>query len=182
MAGPIAFIAGTARQLRARIEDLFYILIEFLGPAMSPQSRPNLRTVFIFFWAFCLICCFGAVQCPAVGITPEQIFQHSVDPVTLLGTWEKLPEVNPLAEKLGKGALSEFRTLMTLRKDGTCRIFDGQNPSGIDGVWIYENHHMAITLNGTIRLELFVYGVKDDFMVTRSPVKNGIDQLWSRVK
>ena len=149
---------------------------------MSQQAHSNLRTISILLWAFCLICYFGTNQCPAVGITPEQIFQQALDPGALLGTREKLPEVNPLAEKSGKGPLLEFRTLMTLRKDGTCRIFDGQNPSGIDGVWIYENHHMSITLNGTSRLEFFVYGVKDDFMVTRSPVKNGVDQLWSRVK
>ena len=98
-----------------------------------------------------------------------------------LGLGEKLRSKS-LSGKIRKRPSSGFCTLMTLRKDGTCRIFDGQNPSGIDGVWIYENHHMSITLNGTSRLEFFVYGVKDDFMVTRSPVKNGVDQLWSRVK
>ncbi|MCX5871941.1 MAG: hypothetical protein NTY51_01730 [Deltaproteobacteria bacterium] len=128
------------------------------------------------------LCLISNSSCFGVGITPEQIYQQTLDWGTVLGTWENLPEVNPLAEKPSRISDPEFKTLMTLRKDGTCRVFDGVNPSGIDGVWIYENHNMSITLPGAGRFEFFVYGIKGDFMVTRSPLKNGVDQLWSRVK
>jgi hypothetical protein len=138
-----------------------------------------LRSLAVFLFCLCLI---SSSLCFGVGITPEQIYQQTLDWGAVLGTWENLPEVNPLAEKPARTSDPEFKTLMTLRKDGTCRVFDGLTPSGIDGVWIYENHHMSITLPAAGRLEFFVYGIKGDFMVTRSPIKNGVDQLWSRVK
>ncbi len=128
------------------------------------------------------ICFLGFCSCFAVGITPEQIYQQNMDWGAILGTWEKLPEVNPLSEKPHRTFEPEFRALMTLRKDGTCRVFNAENPSGIDGIWVCENHNMFITLPGAGRLEFFVYGIKSDFMVTRSPLNEGIDQLWSRVK
>lgn len=139
---------------------------------------------------FCLILgitlpvvfCLNVFVCFSGGITPEEIYQQNLDLRSLLGTWEKLPEVNPLAEKSVKNPDLEFRTLLTLRKDGTCRVFDGSNVSGTDGTWKSDNHNVFVDLPGNIRIEFFVYGVKGDFMVTRSPLENGLDQLWSRVK
>ena len=125
---------------------------------------------------------FEPCWCFAVGITPEQIYQADIDQQKLLGTWEKLPEVNPLSEAPGRNSNQGFRTLMTLRKDGTCRIFDSSNPSGTDGIWTYKDHGISITLSQATHLEFFIYGIKDDFMVTRSPINRGTDQLWSRVK
>ena len=151
------------------------------------QAAPEKRFSSIKFYilvGLSLFCIINLDVCSgfAVGITPEEIYQQKLDLGSMLGTWEKLPEVNPLAEKSWGKTNLEFRTLMTLRKDGTCRIFDGENISGIDGVWNHENHHMIITLPGAVNLEFFVYGIKGDFMVTRSPLQNGVDQLWSRVK
>lgn len=123
-----------------------------------------------------------AYWCFGVGITPEQIYQDHINWEMALGTWEKLPEVNPLSESNRSRSDQGFRTLMTLRKDGTCRIFNAENQTGIDGEWRHENHCMFITLRGTTKLEFFVYGIKNDFMVTRSPLKSFVNQLWSRVK
>lgn len=130
---------------------------------------------------FC-VSLFEVCNCFAVGITPEQIYQQNIDWGAILGTWEKLPEINPLAEKSLGRPENGFRTLITLRKDGTCRVFNAVNPSGVDGTWIAENHNISISLPGTVQVEFFVYGIKNDFMVTRSSLKNGVDQLWSRVK
>ncbi|MGC8658959.1 MAG: hypothetical protein ACP5U1_07790 [Desulfomonilaceae bacterium] len=124
----------------------------------------------------------GYGACLAVGIAPEQIYQPEIDWQKILGTWEKLPEVTPLSEIPNQGSTQGFRTLMTLRKDGTCRVFNADNPSGIDGVWTHKDHAMFVTISQTNRLEFFIYGIKDGFMVTRSPLRNGLDQLWSRVK
>jgi hypothetical protein len=151
------------------------------------QTVPSSR----FFWiklSFVLgllifsIFCFDVDSGLAVGIAPEEIYQQNLDLASMFGTWEKLPEINPLAEKSEGKTNSEFRTLLTLRKDGTCRVFDRENVSGSDGTWKHENHNMIIMLAGSIKLEYFVYGIKGDFMVTRSPLQNGVDQLWSRVK
>jgi hypothetical protein len=100
----------------------------------------------------------------------------------LMGTWEVLSEETPLAENAEKNGKASPRTLMTLRKDGTCRVFNKDHPSGSDGLWSLEGHHMYISFPNSTVAEYFVYGVKGDFMVTRSPIKDGHDQLWSRVK
>lgn len=116
------------------------------------------------------------------GITPEQIYQANMDAQAVIGSWEKLPEENPLAEKPGSFTDSSFRTLMTFRKDGTCRIFSEAHPTGVDGVWSFEEHKIFVTLPNKAKIDFYVYGVKGDFMITRSREKNGSDQLWSRVK
>lgn len=116
------------------------------------------------------------------GMTPEQIYDPGLKWKRLIGTWEILPDDNPLGENRNKTKRRAPRMLMTLRKDGTCRIFNVDYPDGSDGLWTFEDHKMFITLPDASRLEFYVYGVKGDFMITRSPVKNGRDQLWSRVK
>lgn len=116
------------------------------------------------------------------GITPEQIYQREIEWAQLIGTWEVLPEENPLAENSKSNPNPSHRTLMTLRKDGTCRVFNKDHPTGSDGMWTFENHEMFITFPNGSPMEYFVYGVKRDFMITRSPIKDGRDQLWSRVK
>jgi len=116
------------------------------------------------------------------GITPEQIYQQAVDWQAVIGTWEVLPEDNPLAEKGKTAPPPSSRTLMTLRKDGTCRVFSKDHPTGSDGLWTFESHEMHIRLPDGSKAEFFVYGVRGDFMVTRSPIRDGKDQLWSRVK
>lgn len=132
--------------------------------------------------AVILFGCFPGNAFSSGGITPEQIYQANLDGQILIGSWEKLPEENPLAEKPGSFTDSSFRTLMTFRKDGTCRIFSEAHPTGIDGVWSFEEHKIFVTLPSKAKIEFFVYGVKGDFMITRSREKNGYDQLWSRVK
>ena len=118
----------------------------------------------------------------AEGITPEQIFQSVIDWNSLIGTWEVLPERSPLQEKSRSNEQMSDRTLMTLRVDGTCRVFDKAHPHGSDGLWTFEDHEMFITFKNAAGIELYIYGVKADFMVTRSPIKGGKDQLWSRIK
>lgn len=116
------------------------------------------------------------------GITPEQIYQQAVDWQAVIGTWEVLPEDNPLAERGKQSSAPSSRTLMTLRKDGTCRVFSQDHPMGSDGLWTFESHEMHIRLPDGGKADFFVYGVRGDFMVTRSPIRDGKDQLWSRVK
>lgn len=116
------------------------------------------------------------------GITPEQIYQREIEWTNLIGTWEVLPEENPLAENSKNNSNPSHRTLMTLRKDFTCRVFDKDHPAGSDGIWTFESHEMFITFPNASPKEYFIYGVKGDFMITRSPIKDGRDQLWSRVK
>ncbi len=116
------------------------------------------------------------------GITPEQIYQPNLDWQSVIGSWEKLPEENPLAEKPVSVKAPSFRSLITLRKDGTCRIFNESYPAGVDGVWSSDEHRIFVTLPGKPKIDMYVYGVKGDFMITRTPEKNGLDQLWSRVK
>lgn len=118
----------------------------------------------------------------AGGIAPEQIFQPVIDLRHLIGTWEVLPEEHPLEETNKTNLNSAQRTLMALRKDGTCRFFNTEHPTGSDGLWTLEDHKMFITFNNGSRIGYYVYGIKGDFMVTRTPVKEGKDQLWSRVK
>jgi len=116
------------------------------------------------------------------GIKPEQIFQAVIKTGSLVGTWEVLPDETPLAEQEGREPKARPRTLLALRKDFTCRIFNQDHPSGSDGLWTFDNHDLFITLPSGAKVEFYVYGVKGDFMVTRSPIKGGKDQLWSRVK
>lgn len=116
------------------------------------------------------------------GITPEQIFQPTIKLESLIGTWEVLPEDSPLAEPGTSESRSAHRTMLALRKDGTCRIFDRARPNGADGMWTFEDHEIFITLPGSPKVVFYVYGIKGDFMITRSPIRDGKDQLWSRVK
>jgi hypothetical protein len=116
------------------------------------------------------------------GITPEQIYQPEIKLGSVIATWEVLPDDNPLAEKNQTGPKSPSRTLMTLRKDGTCRVFNREHPMGADCMWTMEDHKMFLIFPGDIKVDFFIYGVKGEFMITRSPVNNGKDQLWSRVK
>ena len=81
----------------------------------------------------------------AGGITPEQIYQHAIDWNSLIGTWEILPEGNPLEEEPKGSEQASERTLMTLRVDGTCRVFDKDHPNGSDGLWTFDQHEMYIT-------------------------------------
>ncbi|MEW6139801.1 MAG: hypothetical protein AB1733_16380 [Thermodesulfobacteriota bacterium] len=118
----------------------------------------------------------------AGGISPEQIYQPSIAAESVVGTWELLPDDNPLGEKPAQKKEDAVRIIMTLRKDGTCRLFDRNHPAGTDGLWNIENHTMVIRLPSGSNVGFFVYGVRGDYMVTRSPIKGGIDQLWSRVK
>ena len=116
------------------------------------------------------------------GITPEQIYQPKIDWQLLIGTWEVLPDENPLSETAKNDPKPKFRVIMALRKDGTCRIFTRNHRAGSDGLWTFEDHKMFIKLpDGSVN-DYYVYGVKQDFMMTRSPENGGRDQLWSRVK
>jgi hypothetical protein len=139
------------------------------------------------FWSSLFVLVLMAALIPhgarcAEGIAPEQIFQAVLDLNALMGTWEALPEDNPLDEKNKKTQSASQRVLMTLRKDGTCRIFNQDHPTGSDGIWTLEDHDMAITFRDGSKVEFYVYGVKWGFMVTRSPIKDGTDQLWSKIK
>ncbi len=116
------------------------------------------------------------------GITPEQIYQRRLDWNRVVGTWEALPVETPLSENAGKKQRSSHRILMTLRKDGTCRVFNKDHPVGSDGMWVIDGHKMVLTHPNGGLAEFYIYGVKGDFMITRSPIKNGKHQLWSRVK
>jgi hypothetical protein len=118
----------------------------------------------------------------AGDITPEQVFQQAIDWNSVMGTWEVLPQDSPLTEKEKTPLKLSHRTLMTLRKDGTCRIFNKQHPLGADGLWTFDDHEVFITFGSGVRMEFYVYGVKGDFMVTQSRGDGGKDQLWSRVK
>jgi len=116
------------------------------------------------------------------GITPEQIFQATIEWQDIIGTWEVLPEENPLAERDRAVARPSSRVLITLRKDGTCRMFGPDHPAGSDGLWTFEDHEMYLKMQGGTDIGLYVYGIKADFMITRTLIIDGKDQLWSRVK
>ncbi|MGC8906008.1 MAG: hypothetical protein ACP5M0_01025 [Desulfomonilaceae bacterium] len=118
----------------------------------------------------------------AAGMTPEQIFQASIDWQDVIGTWEAIPEEHPLSEDVPRVLRRQSGTLLTLRRDGTCRMFDQDHPTGADGIWTFENHEMFVKLGAEKQQDFYIYGIKGDFMVTRSPVKGGKDQLWSRVR
>ncbi len=136
-------------------------------------------------WLVFLGLLFLAVPGPSFGdggITPEQIYQPRIDWKVLIGTWEVLPDDNPLAEKPKETHGISRRILMALRKDGTCRIFNEQHPAGSDGLWTFDKHKMFISFPNADRLEYFVYGVKGDFMVTRSNAGQERHLLWSRVR
>jgi len=127
-------------------------------------------------------CNFASSTSSSRGVTPEQIFQPSIDWQAVFGTWEVIPEGHPLSENAGRTTRRDTSTLLTLRKDGTCRLFDPDHPSGTDGIWTFENHEIYIKLHSGKERNYYIYGVKGDFMVTRSPVNGGKDQLWSRVR
>lgn len=152
------------------------------GSLRSAPHRPGTCRGIILLAALFLTALAVSPAARAGGITPEQIYQHAIDWNALMGTWEVLPEGNPLEEE-PKGSLpASERTLMTLRVDGTCRVFDRDHPSGSDGLWTFDQHEMYITFKNAPGIELYIYGVKSGFMVTRTPIKNGKDQLWSRIK
>jgi len=127
--------------------------------------------------AFILLLAATACFARTGGVTPEQMYQTTIDWNNVVGTWEILPDENPLSEKDRGRPKASVRTIMALRKDGTCRVFNEEHPMGSDGLWNYEQHEMYIRLPSGSRAEFYVYGVK-----TRSPIKGGKDQLWSRVK
>jgi len=128
------------------------------------------------------IAVFPRVSPGAGGITPEQIYQPVIDWNKLIGTWEVLPDDHPLGERVNNNRRPTDRTLMTLRKDGTCRVFNKEYPLGSDGLWTSQDHKMIITFPNGGKLDLFIYGIRGDFMMAMSPIKNGKDLLWSRVK
>jgi hypothetical protein len=140
-----------------------------------------MRLLSVFFsplLIFTLVC----ADSSTVGIKPEQIYQKNLKWEQVVGAWEILPEQDPLTERGKAGKGKSFRSLMTLRKDGTCRVFDEKHPMGKDGIWNIDGHKMYITFPDGGAEGFYVYGVAGDFMVTRSPLENGPDQLWSRVK
>ncbi len=129
-----------------------------------------------------ILVAFAQVCGGEVGITPEQIYSPHIDFKQLIDTWEVLPSDDPLSEKPNLKRNSSQRILMTLRKDGTCRIFNEDHPNGSDGLWTYENHRMQIKFPSGSSIEYFIYGVRGDYMVTHVSGKDGRHQLWSRVK
>jgi hypothetical protein len=147
-------------------------LKEFVGAMKSNKFRA--------FLIFGLIAFLTSNAC-SDGLVPEKIFQNVIDWNEAVGIWEILPEDNPLAESRTEIKQAE-RALMTLRKDGTCRVIDKESPTGADGLWAHDDHGFQITFRQGTRKDFFVYGIKWDFMITRSPAKDGTDQLWSRVK
>lgn len=118
----------------------------------------------------------------AGGITPEQIYQAKIDWERVIGTWEALPDDDPLAENGKNSGKSPQPTLITLRKDGTCRVISKDRPLGSDGLWTSNDHGMFMTFPDKSHLGFYVYGLKGDFMITQSPPHTGKDQLWGRVK
>ncbi len=142
-----------------------------------------MKLILVLLTCLCLLVPFRMVLGGGpIGMTPEQIFQTSIDWQDVFGTWEAIPEDHPLAEQSPRMLRRQSGTLITLRKDGTCRMFDREHPTGADGIWTFENHEMFIKLNGEKQQDFYVYGIKGDFMMTRSPSKGGKDQLWSRVR
>jgi hypothetical protein len=118
----------------------------------------------------------------AGGITPEQIYETNVFWKELVGTWEVLPDDNPLAEKCPTLTTPPYRALMTLREDGTCRVFNEDHPQGSDAMWHFEKKRITITFLNAPSIVYYVYGVEGGFMVTRSDGTHGRDQLWSLVR
>ncbi len=118
----------------------------------------------------------------ADGITPEQIYQAKIDWNRVIGTWEALPDDDPLAENGKDNSKPSQPTLITLRKDGTCRFLGKDRPLGADGLWTSSDHKMFIAFPDKSRMELYVYGLTGEFMITQCPPETGKDQLWGRVR
>ena len=118
----------------------------------------------------------------AGGISPEAIFQPVIDWKLVFGTWEVLPEDNPLGEAKAKELSTKPRSIMTLRKDGTCRVINKSHPAGSDALWTHDDHKIFVKFSEESRTDFFVYGIRGDFMITRSPPQLGKDELWARVK
>lgn len=137
----------------------------------------------VVIYAAFLTCLFMvAGSAAAGGVTPEQIYQPRLQLDHLVGAWELLPDEYPFDEKQGAGHKTRTREMMALRKDGTCRIFSAEHPTGVDGTWTLDDHSMFIKPTNGPRIDRFVYGVRADFMMTRSPIKEGRDQLWARIR
>jgi hypothetical protein len=117
----------------------------------------------------------------AQGISPEQIYQNVINMSEVLGTWEALPEDHPLEESKNKN-LATIRDLLTIRQDGTCRIFDETKPNGVDGIWELDDHELRMKFRDTTKKIFFIYGIRNNFMVTRSETQMGKHQLWAKVK
>jgi hypothetical protein len=145
------------------------------------SSAKRLKLRFLSMLSICAVLVFP-ITGNTGGITPEQIYQPSIKWNDLIGTWEVLPEGNPLEEAPKQGQQASELTLMTLRVDGTCRVFDKNHPNGSDGLWTFDQHEIFITFKNSPGMEFYIYGVKSDFMMTRTPIKGGKDQLWSRIK
>lgn len=152
------------------------------GSGLIPEEVVSVIYRLCILVFFISLNCLPTASYSSGGITPEQIYQANLQWHNVVGSWEKLPEDNPLAENPANLKEADFRSLITLRKDGTCRIFSETYPVGIDGVWSFNDHSIHVTLPNQVKMDMYVYGVKGDFMITRTPAKNGLDQLWSRVK
>lgn len=120
----------------------------------------------------------------AQGVTPEQIYQQVISVDEITGAWEILPEENPLTDS-GNENKDSRRKLLTLRKDGTCRILDEVNHVVTDGTWRLDEHELHLHPKGGSKSAYrtyFVYGIRNGFMVTRLKGVKGKDELWSRIK
>lgn len=120
----------------------------------------------------------------AAGVpAPELIYSDKAPrEESLIGTWEVLPDVDPLAEKHAQQEPKKCRILVTLRQDGTCRVFNEDYPNGSDGVWFFSNRRVFIKFPSGVTVNYYVYGVKGPYMVTTRLGREGPDQLWSRVR
>lgn len=120
----------------------------------------------------------------AQGVTPEQIYQQVVSVNDITGAWEILPQENPLMET-GNENKDSRRKLLTLRKDGTCRILDEADQVVTDGTWRLDDHELHLHPKGGAKKAYrtyFVYGIRNGFMVTRLKGAKAKDELWSRIK
>jgi hypothetical protein len=142
------------------------------------MKRATLVLIINLLFGICVLPCFSEF-----GIKPENIYTREMPPWRLIvDTWEILPNVDPLAEKPYLRNNTTQRTRMTLRKDGKCRVFNGDFPQGSDGRWFYQNRKITISLSNAPAIEYFVYGVKGDYMWTHTSRGGGSDQLWTRAK
>jgi hypothetical protein len=141
-----------------------------------------MRSIWSLFLLFAMLFPAAGPVLAGGGITPEQIYQAKIDWDRVIGTWEALPDDDPLAETEKNSSKPSHPTLITLRKDGTCRVLSKERPLGSDGLWTASDHGMIINFPDTSRMELYVYGLTGEFMITQCPPETGKDQLWGRVR